>query len=65
MILRDDDREVIVRNRLDVYHTQTEPLIHYYQEWAQRDPKAPAFHSVLGEGDVDVIFGRVLSAIGV
>ncbi len=29
---RDDDREETVRNRLDVYHTQTEPLIGYYEE---------------------------------
>jgi len=29
---RDDDREDTVRNRLDVYHAQTEPLIAYYEE---------------------------------
>ncbi|MFF4952611.1 adenylate kinase [Streptomyces chattanoogensis] len=28
---RDDDREETVRNRLDVYHTQTEPIIDYYK----------------------------------
>ena len=27
LILRDDDREEIVRKRLDVYHEQTEPLV--------------------------------------
>jgi len=32
LIQRDDDREETVRKRLVVYHEQTEPLIHYYDE---------------------------------
>jgi adenylate kinase len=28
---RPDDSEDTVRNRLDVYHTQTEPIIDYYK----------------------------------
>ena len=30
LIQRDDDREETIRRRLDVYHSQTEPLIGYY-----------------------------------
>ncbi len=30
LIQRDDDREDVIRRRLDVYHSQTEPLIAYY-----------------------------------
>jgi len=30
LIIRDDDKEETVRNRLLVYHNQTKPLIHYY-----------------------------------
>ena len=30
LIQRDDDREDVIRNRLEVYHSQTEPLIAYY-----------------------------------
>ena len=30
LILRDDDKEETVKNRLDVYHKQTQPLIDYY-----------------------------------
>ncbi len=30
LIQRDDDREETIRHRLEVYHTQTEPLIDYY-----------------------------------
>lgn len=32
LILRDDDREETVRNRLNVYHEQTQPLIEFYQK---------------------------------
>ncbi|MBD5552072.1 MAG: adenylate kinase [Lachnospiraceae bacterium] len=31
LILRDDDREETVKNRLNVYHEQTQPLIDFYQ----------------------------------
>jgi len=34
LVQRDDDSEATVRNRLDVYHEQTEPLIDYYQSYA-------------------------------
>ena len=30
LVLRDDDKEETVKNRLDVYHEQTQPLIEYY-----------------------------------
>jgi adenylate kinase len=30
LVQRDDDKEETVRRRLDVYHSQTEPLIDYY-----------------------------------
>ena len=32
LIQRDDDEPETVRNRLDVYHEQTEPLVEYYEE---------------------------------
>lgn len=64
LIFRDDDREEIIRKRLDVYHKQTEPLIDYYQEWAKKAPKnAPAFRQISGQGTEDVIYQRILSAI--
>ena len=31
IVLRDDDRPETVKNRLDVYHRQTQPLIEFYQ----------------------------------
>jgi adenylate kinase len=32
LIQRDDDKPEVVKNRLKVYHDQTEPLVHYYDE---------------------------------
>ena len=39
---RDDDNEETVANRLNVYHSQTEPLIEYYQ-------KKGVLHTVIGQ----------------
>ena len=35
LVQRDDDREEVIRRRLEVYHSQTEPLIGYYDESGQ------------------------------
>ena len=65
LVLRDDDREEIIRKRLDIYHEQTEPLIDYYQAWSkQKSADAPAFHRISGEGSVDTIYNRVLAVLG-
>ena len=32
LLQRDDDREEVIRRRLEVYHSQTEPLIGYYDD---------------------------------
>ena len=66
LILREDDREEIIRKRLEVYHEQTEPLVNYYQKWAEEDEKkAPIFRQISGEGSEDTIYQRILAAIGV
>ena len=62
LILREDDREEIIRKRLDVYHTQTKPLIEYYRTWAGQS-KAPAFRQISGQGSENTIYQRILSAI--
>ncbi len=33
LVQRDDDQEAVVKNRLSVYHEQTEPLIAYFCAW--------------------------------
>lgn len=64
LIQRDDDREEIIRKRLEVYQQQTAPLIQFYQEEECKQERAPQFKTVSGEGDVDEIYDRILSAIG-
>jgi adenylate kinase len=42
LIQRDDDKEETVRKRLEVYQSQTRPLVDYYSEWAATgDASAP------------------------
>jgi adenylate kinase len=53
---RDDDREETVRTRLEVYHTQTEPIIDYY--------KAQGLVVTISSlGPVDEITQRALEAL--
>lgn len=64
LVQREDDTEETVRNRLAVYHAQTEPLITYYQQWeASGDPKAPRYRKVNGIGTVEGIRDACLTAL--
>jgi adenylate kinase len=65
LIQREDDKEETVRKRLDVYQSQTRPLVAYYSEWAARgDAQAPAYRKISGTGTVDEITQRALAALG-
>jgi len=64
LVQRDDDREETVRERLQVYRRQTQPLIEYYTRWAaQGDPDAPKYRKISGSGTVEQIRDRVLAAL--
>jgi len=64
LIQRDDDREDVVRKRLEVYHAQTRMLIDYYARWAASgDPAAPCCRRVDGVGSVEEIRQRVFAAL--
>ncbi len=64
LIQRDDDREATVRERLSVYHAQTQPLVAWYQAWAASgDPRAPRHRKVDGMGGVDAIRDACLAAL--
>lgn len=64
LIQRDDDQEATVRKRLDVYHSQTKPLVDFYQTWsASGDQAAPRVKSVNGVGAVEAITASVLAAL--
>jgi len=64
LIQRDDDREDVVRKRLEVYHAQTSVLVSYYSKWASGgDANAPRYRKVQGVGSVDEIKQRVFDAL--
>jgi len=62
LVQRDDDQEDTVRKRLEIYHSQTSPLIDFYQSMGGDD--APAYHRVEGVGSVDDIRDKVFVALG-
>ena len=65
LVLRKDDEEATVRNRLEVYHRQTEPLVEYYSKWAKTgDRKAPKYHRIDGLGKVEEVRDRIFAALG-
>jgi adenylate kinase len=64
LIQREDDLEATVRKRLEVYHSQTKPLVNFYQTWsATGDKNAPRVVTISGVGSVEEITGRVLKAL--
>jgi len=54
---RDDDKEETIKKRLDVYDTQTAPLIDYYS-------RKGIMKTVMGVGSIDDIFRKVVAALG-
>ncbi len=64
LIQRDDDKEETVRKRLEVYQSQTRPLVEYYSNWsASGDAGAPKYRRISGTGSVDDITSRALAAL--
>ena len=65
LIQRDDDKEATVRKRLEVYQSQTRPLVDYYSHWAASgDAQAARYACISGTGTVDEITARVMLALG-
>jgi adenylate kinase len=64
LIQRDDDREETVKKRLQVYHSQTKPLIEFYSTWfASGDAKAPRCRKIAGVGSIDQIRQAAIDAL--
>jgi adenylate kinase len=64
LVQREDDKEATVKNRLDVYHSQTKPLVAYYSNWAKSGvPGAPKYVKVAGVGSMDAISNRIFAAL--
>lgn len=64
LIQRDDDKAETVKNRLAVYHNQTEVLLGYYNKWAQSGlPGAPKYRRISGVGPVEQIRDAAFAAL--
>jgi adenylate kinase len=64
LIQRVDDTEETVKNRLTVYHGQTEVLLGYYGNWAKSgQPGAPKYRKIAGVGAVEEIRDRAFAAL--
>ena len=64
LVLRADDAEDTVIKRLNVYHSQTKPLVEYYNAWAKTgDSKAPKYINIQGTGSVDSIRDQAIAAL--
>ena len=57
LILRDDDKPETVKKRLDVYHTQTQPLIDYYTTQC-------VLKTVDGTRDLNEVFQEIVDILG-
>ena len=57
LIQRADDNEATVKNRLQVYKDQTEPLIEYYK-------KAGKLVTVDGDKSIDEVFNSIVEILG-
>ena len=56
LIQRPDDKPEVIRERLRVYHTETEPLIEYYR-------RKNIYHRIDGEKAVEAVFSDICSII--
>jgi len=64
LVQREDDKEETVRKRLDVYHTQTEPLVNFYSQWAAKgNAHAPKYQKIAGVGALEAIKDAVFQAL--
>jgi adenylate kinase len=56
LIQRDDDTEEAVKNRLDVFDDETQPVIDYYEDRAE-------FVEIDGEGTPDEVWSEIQAAV--
>ena len=64
LVQRDDDKEETVKKRLEIYHSQTKPLVDFYTKWAAEGAaQAPKVRKIAGVGSVDSITASVFDAL--
>jgi adenylate kinase len=64
LVQRPDDAAETVMTRLNVYHSQTKPLVKYYADWAKSGLNgAPNHVFVNGLGEMNVIRDNIFAAL--
>ncbi len=63
LIQRVDDNEDIVRDRLSIYHQQTQPLVNYYSDDALEGNSGTKFNAISGVGTLDEVKTRINAAL--
>lgn len=64
LVQRDDDKEETVQKRLEVYHSQTKPLVDYYSSWANSGlAGAPKHVKVNGLGEMNTIKNNIFAQL--
>ncbi|MCF8216239.1 MAG: adenylate kinase [Chlorobium sp.] len=64
LVQREDDKEETVRKRLQIYHSQTTPLIEYYSSRISGDAAGtPTYTKINGTGSVEEIRDRILETL--
>lgn len=64
LVQREDDKEETVKQRLDVYHSQTKPLVDYYSAWANSgEATAPKYVKVAGVGSLEDIRDSIFASL--
>lgn len=64
LVQREDDKEETVKKRLEVYHSQTKPLVDYYANWAKSGAAgAPRHVKVNGLGEMNSIRDSIFAAL--
>ena len=63
LIQRADDSEETVRNRLGIYHDQTQPLVEFYKTF-EKDNAATKYVHIPGVGSLEEITAKVMASLG-
>ena len=64
LVLRDDDKEITIIQRLKTYHEQTEPLVNFYSNLSNKDLQSElSFISINGINQPDYINSEIVDKL--
>ncbi len=63
LVQRDDDKEETILKRLNVYHSQTKPLVDYYLKWSASENEDLRYIKINGFGNVNDIQKSIFEQI--